>query len=223
MKRSLIVASLVLASAAACGKSEEQKAADQTSAAAAQMQQGAEQMAKGAEAAAQSAQQGVAQMMQGLQQMAGQQKGGQPVAVVDYEKLKALLPEVPGWERSNAKGSQKAMGAFSISQAEADYRKGDASIDFEITDTTSVSMLVAPFMMFGANYSERSDDGYKKGITVDGMQGFEEWRKDDKHAEVNLLVANRYIVHAQGSHVDSPDVARSFVQAVNLGALAALK
>lgn len=223
MKRMLAVGTLVLFAAAACGKSEEQKAAEQMAAAAEQMKQGAEKMAEGAQNASESAQNGMAQMMQGLQQMAGAQNGGQPVQVVDYEKLKDLLPDVPGWEKSDAKGSQNSMGNFSVSKAEARYRKGDATVHLTITDTTSVSFLLAPFMMFGSNYSERSDDGYKKGIKLDGMTGFEEWQKNNQHAEISLLVANRFIVESDASHVESADVPRTILQAVDLSKLATLK
>jgi hypothetical protein len=224
MKRILIIGTVLLAGAAACGKSPEQKAAEQTAAAAQQMAEGAKKMAEAAANTANgTAAQGMAQMMQGLSQMGQAANNGQPVQVVDYEKLKELVPELSGWERSKVKGEQQSMGAFSVSKAEADYKKGDASIDFDITDTTSVSMLLAPFMMVGANFSERSDEGYKKGINLNGMTGFEEWRKDGGHGEVHLLVANRYIVSANGRGLDSPDVARQLVQAVNLQKLAALK
>src|SRR4051812_16275344 len=109
MKRILIVGTVVLTGAAACGKSPEQKAAEQTTAA-------AQQAAQGAQQAAQSATQGVAQMMQGLQQMAGRAtaNNGQPMTVIDYEKLKDLIPEYSGWERSDVKGSQNSMGNFAV-------------------------------------------------------------------------------------------------------------
>jgi hypothetical protein len=223
MTRTLFVGTVILGLAAGCGKSPEQKAAEQTQQAAQQAAAGAAQAAQGAQTAAQSAQQGVAQMMQGLgQMMQGQQANGQAVQVVDYEKLKELLPDVPGWEKTGAKGSQTSMGV-SVSTAEAHYKKGDAEVKLEITDTSLSQMLVAPFMMFGANYSERSDDGYKKGINLNGYTGFEEWEKNSKHAEDHLLVANRFIVHAEASNVDSADPARALVQAVNLQKLASLK
>ena len=92
MKRILIVGTVVLTAAAACGKSPEQKAAEQTAAAAQQMAEGAQQMAQAAQGAAQgSAAQGMAQMMQGMAQMGQAANSGQPVQVVDYEKLKELV------------------------------------------------------------------------------------------------------------------------------------
>jgi hypothetical protein len=77
--------------------------------------------------------------------------------------------------------------------------------------------------MFGLNYSERSDEGYKKGTKVGGFPAYEEWRKDSKRAELNVLVSGRYIVHANGSDVENADVVRGVVEAINLQKLAALK
>lgn len=221
MKRVLIVGTFVLAVAAACGKSQEQKQAEETAAAAKQMADGAQKMAEGAQGAAAGAQQGMAQMMQGLQQMAqGAQGNTKPV---DYERLKELIPELGGWERSGLKGQQTTMG-ISVSTAEAHYKKGDASLKLQITDTSFSKMVLAPFMMFArAGYSERSDDGYKKGITLASYPGFESWEKGSKRGEVNLLVADRFLVNAEGDEVDSTEPARQLVQAVDLKKLSGLK
>lgn len=219
MKRALIIGTFVLA--AACGKSQEQKQAEETAAAARQMAEGAEKMAEGARGAATGAEQGMAQMMQGLQQMAqGAQGSTKPV---EYEKLKELIPEFGGWERSGVKGQQTTMG-ISVSTAEGRYKKGDASLKLEITDTSFSKMVLAPFMMFArAGYEERSDDGYKKGMTLAGFPGFESWRKDSKVGEVNLLVANRFIVSAEGRKVDSTEPAKQLIQAVDLKKLSGLQ
>lgn len=222
MKRMLIVGTLMLAVTAACGKSEQQKQAEATAAAAQQMADGAKKMAEGAQGAAEGAQQGMAQMMQGLQQMAqgAQGAGTQPV---DYEKLKELIPELSGWERSDVKGQQTSMG-ISVSMAEAHYTKGESSLKLEITDTSFSKLVLAPFMMFArAGFSERSDDGYKKGITLAGYPGFETWEKGSKHGEVNLLVADRFIVNADGRDVENTEPAKQLAQAIDLKKLSTLK
>ncbi len=221
MKRVLVVGILVLAVTAACGKSPEQKQAEETAAAVKQMADGAQKMAEGAQGAAAGAEQGMAQMMQGLQQMAqGAQGNTQPV---DYEKLKELIPELSGWERSGVKGQQTTMG-ISVSTAEARYTQGDASLKLEITDTSFSKMVLAPFMMFArAGYSERSDDGYKKGMTLAGFPGFESWEKNSKNGEVHVLVADRFIVNAEGQDVDSTEPAKQLIQAIDLKKLSTLK
>jgi hypothetical protein len=147
----------------------------------------------------------------------------QSAPAVDFEKLVALVPEMPGWTRSEPKGEQISMG-MSISKAEAEYTKGDASIQLEITDSAFSQMLMAPMsMMLMTNYSERSSNGYKKYAALGGNPGFETWENDSKDGEVTVVVANRFLVQAQGRSVDSIDPVRALVQAVDLAKLAALK
>jgi hypothetical protein len=216
----LVGLALTLA-AAACGSSEQKKQEE----AAKQIQQGAEKMAQGAQAAGQAAQssstqmaQGLAQMAQGFQQMA--QGTGKPV---DYELLKAILPDVAGWERSNTKGEQVSMGV-SVSKAETRYRKDDSQVDLEITDTAMSALILAPYTMFlSTGYEERSDDGFKRAAKLGGQPGYEEWNKDSRHGEVTVVVNNRFIVNAKGRDVADLEPVRKVVQAVDLAKLGALK
>ena len=220
MKRLAIAGTLIVVCAAGCGKSEEQAQADELAKGAEQIAKGAEQVAAGAQGAGDAAQQGMQQMMQGLQQMAAGAQGN--TKAVDFELLKALVPEFSGWTRSDVKGQQVSMG-ITVSSAEARYRKDDASIKLEIIDTSLNQMILAPFMMFAkAGYEERSDTGYKKGMTLAGHPGFETWERDGD-AEVNLLVNKRFIVHTDGSGLATVEPARALAQAVDLSRLAALK
>jgi len=221
MTRKMLVGLALALAAAACGSSEQKKQEE----AAKQIQQGAEKMAQGAQAAGQAAQssstqmaQGLAQMAQGFQQMA--QGTGKPV---DYELLKAALPDIAGWERSNTKGEQVSMGV-SISKAETRYRKDDSQVDLEITDTAMSAMILAPYTMFlNTGYEERSDDGFKRAAKLGGQPGYEEWNKDSKHGEVTVVVNNRFIVNAKGRDVADLEPVRKVVQAVDLAKLGALK
>jgi hypothetical protein len=219
----MLIGGLVIAMAtAACGKSEEQKKAE---AAAEEIKKGAEQMAKGAEAAAAAGQASGAQMAQGLQQMAqGFQKMAQGSAKpVEFEKLEALLPEINGWTKSNAKGGEMTS-PMAHSRAEATYRKGDNRIEVEIVDSALSQLLLAPMTMFLASgYSERSSDGFKRSAKVGGQPGFEEWNKGSRRAEVTAVVGNRFIVKATGYDVDSIDVVRQVLEGLDLNKLSGLK
>jgi hypothetical protein len=170
-----------------------------------------------------SVQQGFEQMMQGIQQMANAQGKPGSAKLVDYEVLKGMLPELNGWERTGAKGQQVSMG-ISVSSAEAQYTKGDASMKLEIIDTSFSQMVLAPFMMFArAGYEEKSDDGYKKGITLGGHPGFESWEKSNRDAEVHVVVGERFLVNVEANNVDNPEAPRALAQAVDFGKLAGMK
>lgn len=158
------------------------------------------------------------QMAQGLQQL-----GKNQAPAVDFEKLVALVPQLNGWERSEPKGEQVTMGV-SLSNAKAEYTKGDSTIRLEITDAAFNQLVLAPLsMMLMANYSERSSSGYKKYAAIGGNPGFESWENEPKDGEVTVVIAQRFVVNAKGSNVPNIDVVRSLVQAVDLTKLAALK
>jgi hypothetical protein len=161
---------------------------------------------------------------QSLQKMLEQGAAGQTAKAVDYELLKGLLPEVAGWERSDVKGDQGEMMGMSYSRAEGDYNKGDANVRLEITDTALIQSMVLPFSMLAAGgFNQRSDEGFKRGTTVGGSPGWEEWEHQTKSAEVNVLVAGRFIVRASGHDLQNIEVAKEIVQAVPVAKLAALK
>lgn len=166
-----------------------------------------------------------AQAAQGMQQavQSMQQMGQQTAKAVDFEQLVALLPEMNGWTRGKPKGEQVSMGV-TMSHAKAEYQKGEASIDLDITDSSFNQLVLSPFTMFlAAGYSERTSDGYRKSAALGGHPGFEEWNNESKTGKVTVVVGNRFIVAADGRGLDNVDPVKALVQAVNLGALSGLK
>jgi hypothetical protein len=218
MKKAIVFGAMTLVAAACGGKSADtqtvqqaaeagKQAADATRQGAATAQQGAEQMA-----------QGFQQMAQGLQQMA--KNATKPV---DYEELKALLPEIDGWKRTDLKGEQMTM-PFPFSHARARYEKDDSRLELEITDSTASQIMLAPLAMFmSAGYEEKSDDGYKKATKVAGSPAFEDWDRNSRHAEVTVVVSSRFIVKSTGSRVDSVDPVRQALEKIDLAKLAGVK
>ena len=218
MFRKLVVGVVALAAAAGCGKSEEQKQAEKMAEAAKQIAAGAEQAAKGANAASDQFAQGMAQFAKGLGQMA---QSSAPA--VNFEQLVPLIPEIAGWTRSAPRGEQVTL-PFKMSKAEARYEKGDSSIKLEITDSSMNQLILAPLSMFMAmGFEERSSDGYTKATKLGGLPGFEKWQNASKDGEVTVVVANRFIVQADGNNVENIDVVRKAVTAVDLNKLAGMK
>ena len=231
MKKHWVTVGLVAALAAAgCGKSEQQKAAEQAAEAskqaAQQIAQGAQQMAQGAQAAAQGGAQGLAAGLQAMAQGLGQATGadGKPVPPVDFEKLVALLPDAAGWTKDKPTGGNHAAMGFSMANAETEYRKGDQRVHLEITDGAMNGLFSAPFrMMMAAGFNERTTEGFKRASTINGAPAYEEWTNDSKRGEVGVFVGNRFLVSAKGNGFDNIDGLRAFVSQVDLGKLAATK
>jgi len=151
------------------------------------------------------------------------QIGRQPVTPVDFEQLAGLLPDWAGWTRSKPRGEQMSMGT-TISRAQAQYDKGEVSIDLEITDSSFNQLLLAPMTTFlVTGFSERTNEGYKKSLPLGGHPAFESWNGDAKRAEVTVVIANRFIVQGTGHSVDDVNPVRALVQAVDFAKIAAIK
>lgn len=214
-----MMAALVLGVAAAgCGGGSEQREAEQ---AADQIRQGAEQIQRGAEQLAGS---GAEELARGFEQMAQgfQQLAQSDVTVVDYEALKAALPQVDGWTQSNARGEQMSA-PIRHSRAEARYTRGDSSIELEITDSAMNQLMLAPMAMFlAAGFEERSDEGFRRSTKIGAHPAFEEWDTDARRGEVTVVVGNRFIVQATGHDVNDLSEVRALVEAVDLVRIAGL-
>src|SRR5688572_22155806 len=111
----------------ACGKSEEEKAAEK---AAEETREAAEALKKAAESAgASGAAQGLQDFAKAMEGMAGAMSGkgpdGKTVEPVSFQSLQTALPELSGWEREQPTGERMTM-PVPFSQAEANYSMGDA-------------------------------------------------------------------------------------------------
>jgi hypothetical protein len=145
------------------------------------------------------------------------------VAPVDFERLVALVPELPGWTRTTPRGQQSTAG-IAVSEATAAYARGESTIKLEITDSAFNDLVLAPLStMLGPTYSERTATSYRKYAAVGGWPGFESWLSDANEGDVTVVAGKRFVVSARGFGVTSLDPVRALVQAVDLTRLAALK
>ncbi len=150
-------------------------------------------------------------------------QASQAAKAVDYKLLVALLPNVAGWEKGDVNGEQSEMLGMTFSRAEAEYNKGDVNIRLEITDTALIQGMLMPFTMMSTGLNEKTAEGYRRGTTVNGHPGWEEWQIQEKNGDVNVLVAKRFIVHASGYDLPNIDVVKEIIAAVATAQLAALK
>ena len=216
------VVGLAAALTVACGKSEEEKAAEK---AAQETKEAAEALKKAAEstgaAAAAKGLEGFAKAMEGAAAaMSG--KDGKPVEAVSFQELIASLPEVSGWKRETPTG-ERMTSPIPFSQAEAEYTMGDASITMKIVDSGFSQMLIAPWAMFlTTGYERQTSDGYEKAVSVGGNPGFEKWSTSSKDGELNLVVAKRFLVTVDGHDVADTKVLYEFASKLDMNKLGAL-
>ena len=205
--------------AAGCGKSEEEKRAEEAAKA-------AEETAQSAEKAAESAAKGLEEMAKGLEQLASGGSAtpdGKPAEPVRFQDLIGLLPQLDGWEQEKPTG-ERMTSPFPTANAKARYTKGDANIEVEIVDSAFNQLLLAPIAMFlQSGYSTESTSGYEKSVTVNGQPGWEKWDSDAKNGELNALVNKRFLVSIEGYDLADTKVLHEAAAKMDFGKLAALK
>ncbi|MEX1129695.1 MAG: hypothetical protein WEB50_14095 [Vicinamibacterales bacterium] len=213
----LMVGVLAAVLAAGCGKSEEEKRAEEAAKA-------AEQTAQSAEKAAGEAAKGLEAMAKGLEQMAagssGDQKASEPVKLQD---LLATLPKIDGWEQQKPEG-ERMTSPFPTANAKATYTRGESRIEVEVVDSAFNQLLLAPVSMFLASgYSKETTTGYERSTTVNGQPGWEKWDSENKQGEVNALVGKRFLVTIEGSGIDGVQVLQDVASKMDFNRLASLK
>jgi hypothetical protein len=219
------VVGLALTLTVACGKSEEEKAAEK---AAEETKEAAEALQKAAESAgAAGAAQGLQDFAKAMEGVAGAMAGttpdGKPVEPVRFQELQAALPEVSGWQRAEPTG-ERMTSPVPFSQTEADYTMGDANISVKVVDSAFSQMLIAPWSMFlTAGYERETNDGYEKSVTIGGNPGFERYSKAGKDGELNIVVAKRFLVTIEGDNIDDTKVLHDFASKIDAGKLESLK
>ncbi len=203
----LVVAGLFV-TVVACGKKEAPEARQEGEEVSKNPIRAAQQVSEAAEKAAQA--------MKEAQEM-------KPVEPVHFSKLIELLPGTPsGWQAEEPTGETSSGMGFKVSQAGRHYTKEGASAEVSIMDGAFNGPLYA-FVTMASQFSRETTEGFEKGVTIDGNPGIEKWQKNDKDAELTIVVAKRYIVSvkANGEGVDSEFV-RKLLEKVDRAKLAKL-
>ena len=219
--RMLSAALVALLLVSGCGKSAQEKQAEQA----------AEDLKKAAASVTEAQQKGgdtakgMADMAKAMQGMAAAIGGGdgKPVDPVSTDVLKGTLPQISGWTAENPR-TERMTSPIAFSQVEAEYKNGDAEIDVKVVDTGYAQMLIAPWAMFLASgYSRETNEGYEKATSVAGHPGFERWEKDSKRGELNVFVGKRFLVTIEGDNLADTKVLHDIASKMDFGKIAALK
>ncbi|MCE7069220.1 MULTISPECIES: hypothetical protein [Dyadobacter] len=210
MKTSFML-SLVLASAmllSSCGGKQEEK-------------EGAEQ-----EGAEQEADKSAVDALEAFADKAKEMGSREAVDPIDFRKLKELMPEkIAGMSRTEATGEKSGAMGFTVSTASAKYKgEGEESLNIEIVDTGGIAgvstMALAGWSM--AEIDKETTTGYEKTTKIEGYKAFEKYDNEGKSGEVNVLVADRFVVNVQGDHI-TVDQLKNALKDLDLAKLGNLK
>jgi hypothetical protein len=160
-------------------------------------------------------------MEQAAKQMEQSAKSGETNAIAPAS-LQALLPaSVAGMARTETSSASAGAAGIGGSEADARYVNGDANISLQITDIAAAGALAAFGSALNVQSSKQSSTGYEKVGTVDGRMTTEKWENGSNSGSYGVLVANRFMVQADGSGT-SMDALKSAVAAVGIDRLEAM-
>jgi hypothetical protein len=216
---------LSLAAAAACGKSAEQKRAEE---AAKQLEQASKELEKAGTEAQKAAEKGAEGMAAGMEALAkglgaaaGMANGGKTVTPVHFRELQTTFAPIDGWEMKKPTG-ESMTAPFAMSTAEVRYTKDQSEIRAKVTDSAFNALALLPFgWLTQTGYEKETESGYEKAVKVAGHPALEKWNSDTKDGELTLIVAKRYIVNLEGNQLADPKPLHALAESMALGKLPA--
>lgn len=165
-----------------------------------------------------------AQMEASLAVLGTAMSGGKGVEPVQIDQLKPFLPQTfAGLPQTSASAERSGVTGLVVAKAQARY--GDASgksAGLEVVDTGGAAGLMGLASWMGVQI-EREDANRSERTRKEGNRMIhEEVDKRGGHNRYTVVVAERYVVAADGTGVDIGSL-KSAVNSVDLGKLESLK
>ncbi|MBN2413512.1 hypothetical protein JXQ31_17675 [candidate division KSB1 bacterium] len=182
-----------------CGKSSDQE----------KLEKASEKMGEAGKKMAENMGEGVESMAEAMKEMGEALGGDSKIEPVDFRELKALLPDkLDDLNQTSATGEKTSAFGINVSEAEADYENEGRSVNIKIMDMASMKKMVmmAQFGWMMADFDRETDSGYEKTMTFKGYKGYEKYDTESQWGEINLFVAERFVVEVNGSNVKMDDI-----------------
>lgn len=128
---------------------------------------------------------------------------GKAVAAISPSALQALLPASLGsYKRTEIASSGASAGGLGGTHAEARYENGDRNIRLELTDIAAAGAFAALGGAMNLQSNRETASGYEKTQMVGGRMVTEKWDRDSRDGSYSELIANRFMVSAEGRVAD---------------------
>lgn len=139
--------------------------------------------------------------------------------LVSTDALKAILPaSAAGFTRGEVATESASAGGFGSASARADYSRGATTAELQVVDVAAAGPMASMASAFSVEHSREEGGTYEKVGRVDGAMTIEKYDRNGRRGEYGVLVADRFMVQAEGSDVSMDDLKR-LVGSVDKGAL----
>jgi hypothetical protein len=150
--------------------------------------------------------------------------------VVNFKRLQEFLPQIdlPGFTKGKPAGQTSTAMGMATSEASLRYEKTEKdetiSVEVQIEDTAGIPFAGAGMSMLGmTEFENQTENGYEKSVKIQGFPGTEKMDNGEyKLAEINLVVASRFMVNIKGDGTSDVASLRKLVDSMNLAELAKL-
>ncbi len=153
------------------------------------------------------------------------QQAGQPGAIkaVPADTLKGLLPPAlpAGFARTESESTSGGVAGVSGSSAQGVYTRGDQKITLQVTDMAAMGALASLGGAVDVQQDKETATGYEKMGKVDGRLTNEEFDNQSKSGKYSVIVADRFMVEADGEGVGMDDL-KGAVSSVGIDRLESL-
>ncbi len=152
---------------------------------------------------------------------ASEQKIGKGEAVASEKELTAVLSPVPDWEMTPCDYSSMNFSGIDTASLRTTYQDNSGrTVQVEITDTHSVSVLLAPsqaLLMSGMVVDD--EQIYQKSGKLGDHPMIESLDKQDHTARITLIVKERYLVNLETTAENGIELLKTFAGRMNLDQL----
>lgn len=139
--------------------------------------------------------------------------------LVSTDTLKAALPAAAaGFRRGELATESASAGGFGSASAQADYTRGATTALLRVVDISSAGPMAGMAAAFSVEHSREQGGTYEKVGRVNGAMTMEKYDREAKRGEYGVLVADRFLVQAEGSDVTMNDL-KALVASVDKRAL----
>ena len=150
---------------------------------------------------------GLQDAVKNMEEALSESTNGEKVEVVDFRKLKELLPEkLLGMERVSHTGEKSGGFGIKVSTAKAKYEDDDKEMEIEITDTGGFGFAKMGLAAFNSvEIDKETDNGYEKTYTEDGIKYYEEFDSRYNSGSLKAFIKKRFFVNIEGDGLEMKD------------------